>query len=528
MASVMYRKKAVTALIAFLVFLCLLLGAALIWHLTSVSPETADAERSSADGGELIPSETDISQPDIPVQPGMVRGKVLTDSGAMLPCGIIVEDEQGYVFRAVTNALAGYNLSLAPGSYTLTFTRGAEYSHIIKEVTVESYKVNYLQDVRLVRLYDPFSRGWIPGDLHQHSFYSDGADGVYELLLSNISCGLRFGFLSDHNSARGLAEWLQGNHIVADIDAAGQSSAFGAYEAVEVTTEFGHYQSLGVGLTFDTYEVMLRDIERSRTGEEKDDIIKSKIRYIAETIRREGGIAQINHPYSSNTLGFPYWELADCFDTIEIWNGVFHPGDGRYEPEKTSEQGQNYRSKLKWFELLNEIRNGGKFIAATGGTDNHTAASPYKRGQKAQEMSDIQQYKERYEQSGKYSGVPTTYVNCRGDFNQSNILAALKEGHSFVSNGIVVLADINGSTYGDTAALDSTVILSMELFCRDGLEAVSIVKNGEAIIDLKLDPGTVNYGDEIALTGLAAGDWIILEVFGEGCLYAITNPIFFK
>lgn len=517
---VIRRIRRMKRVVVLLMILCLLCTAGCTYQASAAVLSRQDAYSSVEEGNKQ--TETDSG-----VQPGMIRGKVLLDNGAMVTSGIIVEDQQGNTYRTTTNALGGYNLRLAPGNYLLHFTRGTEYSIVSKEVTVESYKINYLQDVRLVQLFDCFSRGWAAGDLHQHTFYSDGSDGVYEQLLSNISVGQHFGFLSDHNSARGLAEWMQGNYMVTNIDISGQAHLFNAYDAVEVTTEFGHYQSLGTGLTFDTYEVLLRDIERSMTGEEKDNMIKEKIIYIAETIRREGGIPQINHPYSSNTLGFKYWEIAGYFDTIEIWNGVFPPGDGRYEPKNESEQGQNYRSKIKWYQLLNTIKDGGKFLAATGGTDNHDSASPYKNSQEITDITSVKDYGQLYEKSGKYSGVPTTYVNIRGELNQENILSGLQNGHSFISNGVVVLADIEGATYGDTVILNGNRIsLNIEAFCRDGLEGIHIVKNGKVTKEIPLDEAS-NYQDAVELE-MQSGDWIVLEVFGKGCFYAITNPIFFQ
>src|SRR5574344_1357358 len=92
------------------------------------------------------------------------------------------------------------------------------------------------------------------------------------------------------------------------------------------------------------------------------EIVLNRIKYICDAIKRSGAVAQINHPYRVSPLGFNNWELADLFDTVEIWNGNFPPCDGRYEKE-----GQNYKSKMKWFDCLNK----GIKLSCTGGTDNH-------------------------------------------------------------------------------------------------------------------------------------------------------------
>lgn len=457
-----------------------------------------------------------------PVEPGYVRGKVLTDTGAMVTAGIIIEDEKGNTYRTVTTGQAGYNLKLAPGTYNLYFTKGPEYSVVKKTITVESFKMYYLQDVRLVQLFDAYAFGWIAGDLHQHSYFSDGVNSVENVMLSNISTGLYYGFLSDHNSALGLSEWMQASNMVANVDANGVKRYFNPFEAVEVTTEFGHYHSIGYGLTFDQYEVTLREVERVKRGEEKDNIIKNRIIYIAQEIKRAGGIAQINHPYSTSTMGFNYWEVANHFDTIELWNGVYVPGDGRYESVPAS-YSQNYRTKLKWFELLNEVKNGGKFLAATGGTDNHDTSSPYKYTGEIV-VNNINDYMKLYQKYGKYSGQPTTYVKIDGEITLEKTLEAIRKGHSFVTNGPIVIADIDGKIYGETVTADRATQINVNVFNRDGLEGLRIVKNGVIIQTINLTGTT--YNATINLDGFQTGDWIVLEVLGKDIYYAITNPIF--
>ena len=311
--------------------------------------------------------------PPVTLSKGNVRGKVLTDSGSMTPAGIIVEDEEGNTQRLTTNAFGGYDLQLYPGKYRLTFTKGYEFDTVTKEVEVQQYKTYYLQDVRLMQLYDSYEKHWIAGDLHQHTYYSDGSDSILSLALGDVSVGLYYAFLSDHNSARGLAEWYETDTLKTLTAEDGEDRFFTPGEAVEITTEFGHFQALGVATTLEKYDVELYESERN--SPDRDQIIMDRITYIANCIKRDGGVAQINHPYSVSTMGFNYWELAPLFDTVEIWNGVFNPGDGRYENE-TGYISQNYESKLKWYELLNE----GLYLAATGGTDIHDTKGPGKTG----------------------------------------------------------------------------------------------------------------------------------------------------
>jgi len=459
-----------------------------------------------------------------------VRGKVLTDAGEMIAAGIIVENAKGETYRTSTNFQSAYNLRLEPGTYKFHFTRGFEYSTVTKTLTVEAYKTYYVQDVRLIQLEDSYAKGWIRGDTHQHTYYSDGINSVPDVLASNISNGLHYGFLTDHNTAWGLPEWVQGNRLPAQIDAEGNSHMFGAYEGMEVTTEFGHYQSYGLGLVFDLYEVSLRDIERTKPQAEKDEIIKDRIRYIGDTIRWAGAVAQINHPYSTSTMGFRYWEddVLSCFDTIEIWNGYFIPGDGRYEPEKEGYQGQNYRSKVKWFEILNNVKNGGPYLAAVAGTDNHDVSGSYIPNPDIDlsTIEDLEDYNELFLKHGKYTGSPSTVVKIDGKQTDAKVMKALKDGNSFLTNGPMIYANINGKTYGEVVSLTTnSATLNLELFARDGYEEVRIIKNGEVIKTFASNASerfTTNY----TINNLENDDWLVLEVYGTGVQHAISNPIF--
>lgn len=457
-----------------------------------------------------------------------VRGKILTDAGEMVTAGIIVENEKGDTYRVSTNLQSGYNLRLTPGTYNLHFMRGFEYSTITKTLTVEAFKTYYVQDVRLILLEDSYSKGWVRGDLHQHSYYSDGLNSVQDVLASNISNGFYYGFLTDHNTAHGLPEWVQGNRLTANIDGNGNERRFNAYEGVEVTTEFGHYQSIGLGLIFDLYEVSLRDIERNKPQIEKDAIIRERLRYIGDTIRWAGGVAQINHPYSTSTMGFPAWDVIDSFDTVEIWNGYFFPADGRYEPENAGYQGQNYRSKIRWFESLNEIKNGGHYLAATAGTDNHDISGPYTNDPTFDEKNirNLADYDKLFHKYGKYSGSPSTVVKINGDVTEEKVLHAIREGHSFLSNGPMIYADLDGKTYGETVVVnEDKITANIELFARDGFESLRIIKNGN-VINTITSNGETRLITTVELSGLVADDWIIFEVYGQGVQYAISNPIF--
>ncbi|MCQ2423291.1 MAG: CehA/McbA family metallohydrolase [Clostridia bacterium] len=464
---------------------------------------------------------------------GNVRGKVLSGDGDMMIAGIIIVDEENNCHMETTNAFGGYHLELAPGKYTLTFTKGFEFNTYTTTIEVESLKTYFLRDVRLNQLSDSYADGWIAGDLHMHSTYSDGADSITDLAIANAATGMYWGFLTDHNTSRGVPEWRETNAINVLTDAAGAHRNFLGMAGSEVTTEFGHFQSIGTGMTYDKYEINLTDAERA--NKDKNAICRDKIVYIARQIRLQGGVSQINHPYSITNMGAMNfldatdYELFENFDTIEIWNSYFTVPDGRFETMNTDNQ--NYQAKLLWYSLLNRVKEGGAFIAATSGTDNHDStgyASAEVRNQFPETFTKLSEYQNYCRYAGKYSGCIATYVYLGdSEINQENILDAVRNGHSYLTNGPVMTLTANGAIFGETADAESgELTFSGSVTCREGMEKIRFVVNGETVREIEVN-GTSFEGD-VTISSLVSGDWVLVEVLGAKAIYAISNPVFIR
>jgi hypothetical protein len=441
--------------------------------------------------------------------PATIRGRVMTDSGDMITAGIIITYENGDMERVNTNMLSGYTLKLYTGSYTLTFERGYEYQTKTISIDVENYKTYVIDDVRLTQLYDGPSKGMYLGDLHQHTLNSDGKQEVDEVLMSNINRGLYFGYLSDHNSAAGLPEWVQGNRFVAGYDVFGNAINFLALRAVEITTDYGHFQSIGVGNVFEQADI------NSLKG---DDPVTEITDMVRETIR-SGALAQINHPFAVSVLGFNYWEIIDEFDTIEIWNGLYQ-----------TNRNENLEAKLKWFDIINGYIVGeNKFLPATGGSDNHNIEGTYNSAYKDTSTAEGL-YKDQYLRRGVYTGMPATCVLIDGAFTEENIMNALKNGNSFITNGPMIEAKIGSSSYGETYHLvgASSIVIDLDVFSRDQIETINIYKNGVIVKTISIEDDSMYYSNQVQIEGLSDNDWIVIEVLGVETLYAITNPIFIK
>ena len=210
--------------------------------------------------------------------------------------------------------------------------------------------------------------GWLRGDLHCHTLYSDGDSWPPEMLMTAAEAGLDFLGTTDHNNvAHQLAYGPGGDGLPIVVP------------GVEVTTYGGHWNAWGTDRWWEFRETHAKAVERT-------------MRAAAES----GAVVSVCHP---KPFG-PPWEYADVsgFHAVEVWNGPWPQLNGA--------------SLAYWEELL----RGGTRCAALGGSDTHYLKS-----------GDVPL---RHQDA---LGTPTTWVHVDGRPTVTAILAALREGRSFVS-----------------------------------------------------------------------------------------------
>ncbi len=242
----------------------------------------------------------------------------------------------------------------------------------------------------------------------------------------------------------------------------------------EMTTYFGHWNVWG-----------LTDWVEFRI-EKPDDLRRA----IAEAKRR-GALVSCNHPRHHG----PDWEFKDVtdFDLLEVWNGpwIF-----------------NNRESLAWWEVL---LNQGRRIPIVGGSDMHNLhgmVSGFVR-----------------------IGTPTTWIFCEDEPTAPNLLAALRAGHSFVSEspmGPRVVLRVDGVLMGDSAQPQATSRTEVETHGAAGSTLVLVGSSGVLYNETIQD-------DEkrIALTlDLSAEKYVRAEIRadpdidGLPVMRALSNPVF--
>ena len=387
-----------------------------------------------------------------------VTGRVL-DGETGCVCGIEIENTQtSEKDFALTDENGAFDLRLGEGEYRLTFVKDSQYLAVEREVRVENGAAVTMADVRLTRLFTLADFGYRIAELHQHSVYSDGSKTPSDMRLYDVAMGMDFAALTDHDSVSGNAEFTSGG--------TDRPVTIGG---VEISSgDKGHINALG---TTNTYDSNFRSA---------DDV-----KAVIAQAKADGAYVQINHPARSGGKGFAYIDdLPDFgFDGYELWNG-------RNAPSPLS--GTNLKAKQIWLDYLAE----GFYIPATAGSDNHGY--------------DVQNV-----------GMPRTYARSAGE-SADDVISAIKAGHSFLSDGPVIFAEIDGKSYGETVAPGEKT-LSLTAFHNSAIGKVNVLVSGG--IALTYDVGSLHCSRLENIT-LAAGDYVILEIISADGGYAITNPIF--
>ncbi|MDQ2912971.1 MAG: CehA/McbA family metallohydrolase [Chloroflexota bacterium] len=165
--------------------------------------------------------------------------------------------------------------------------------------------------------------GWLRGDLHCHTLYSDGDSWPPEMLDAAAEAGLDFLGVTDHNNvAHQLAYGTGGDGLPIVLP------------GVEVTTYGGHWNAWGTDRWWEFREPESSAVERTMRA-----------------AMQSGAVVSICHP---KPFG-PPWEYVNegGFHAIEVWNGPWAQ--------------LNAVSLERWDGLLRR----GIHCVAVGGSDTH-------------------------------------------------------------------------------------------------------------------------------------------------------------
>jgi hypothetical protein len=377
----------------------------------------------------------------------------------------------------------GLEVALPAGTYLVTASRGPEFGLETRVVEVLAGQPG--------ELHFPIDRvvgtpGLVSVDSHMHTQFSDGSVLIPERVRSAVAEGIDVIFSADHN-------------IIVDyrpeIDRLGLAGEIVFLPGVEVTARTGsiHFNSLPVAL---------------RPGQPNGGAIsvrdETPARLFALARERDpGSLVHLNHPRSGSLGYFNNYHLDP--DTAAFADALFDLDFDVMEAMNGARFGEDNGDAIEdWFHLLNR----GYPIRIVASSDAHGT-------------------------DGGETGYSRTYVLMAGPeagaVDEAALVAALKRGRAFVSNGPIVTVRANGrSTFGDTVkARRGRVDLDIAVTGAPWLDVseVRLVVNGERRPPLPIagaDGRTVKFRDRVRVD-MPRDGWIAVEVRGARALYPLIQ-----
>lgn len=251
----------------------------------------------------------------------------------------------------------------------------------------------------------PTMADWYCGDTHQHTNYTSnvyefGAP-IYATKAANNALGLDWMTITDHSFDLNLGKW---NVSTADCDAH-SDNLFRVLQGEEVscylpgTDQYNHLLVYGA-------DFILGGEWEDGTG---SDYTPEEAIAIAKS---QEGVTYPAHPFDDDPFRDPWQNYSLDFDGLQIWNHL----------------SSNNIAKLEsgidiWKDLLLD----GRQVYVEGGTDAH---------------GDF----------NTHAGKVKTYVYTE-TFSEDSILDALRNGHSIMTDGPLVVFDIDGEVIGNNVSL---------------------------------------------------------------------------
>ena len=437
------------------------------------------------------------------------------------------------MIRDITGFDGCLSRKLPVGKYVVEISKGSEYEIITDSLEVTENKYEKRQ-YELNHFCDLSKEGWIAGDLHHHCIYSSpvfgGDDDVVEspkeVANSMMAMGLRYGALSDHHNVLNHDYWR-----------ACKRADFTPIVSKEISTSNGHVMQMGV-----EKDVIYRiPDEEHRT----DEYLRAEFRRITDEIKANGGLPQINHPRDLQraiSWNPNFEDMLDIFETMEIWNGSAPMMVGSTD----------YAAYELWLKCLRK----GLFLPATTGSDTHNIAADDYHILFDEVLDTYDLIKENSEElEGKYpeevhvfelicesllpilekwaetcltSGGVRTYIKAGDDREQENLLNTLKKGHSFLTNGPILIPKVNGKLPGEKLEKTKELDIEVKLLSNRKLDKLMVCTENGTLQEIELqgkkENGFYDYSQNIKQT--IKEDRFVYFVAKSDCTnLAISNPV---
>jgi hypothetical protein len=400
--------------------------------------------------------------------PGSLEVRCVSADGAAMPCKVTVEGisptpepdfgpahAAGPARNQCTTADGTCRLSLVPGKYHLTGSRGPEYALGAADVEVTS-GAEAQATLKVARVVD--TRGYLACDFHQHTMLgADAATSQRDRVVGNVAEGVEVAVASEHNVIADLGP------VVRELGLAGELVSIAGDELTTDASRrpWGHANAWPLPL----------DPAKPRGGAPR--VRDRTAREVFDELRKGAQAAgadfvlQVNHPRSGLTGYFDQLQFDAArgvgtgegydagFDVLEVWNG--------------RNVGPRNRVIDDWRALLRT----GHPVTAAADTDTHGIV-------------------------GQEAGYPRTYVRVADDEHlaawdasrTADVVRGVKMRRDVVlTNGPMLRVTANGAPIGGVARAknvggDVTVKVHIECAPWVDVDTVGLVRVRDATVPL--------------------------------------------
>jgi len=332
--------------------------------------------------------------------------------------------------------------------------------------------------------------GWYRGELHVHSWHSDGKVPVSQVIEAARGYGLDFLALTDHFTNAGWPEAV----ALADRDLA-------VLRGIELTGHSGHANLHGLDRWINVYTDGPATDAHGNTVTVEPGIDSWDVNAIARATRDCGGLFCVNHAFAGD-LGWRYhefdWDLADLIE-------VYHHLEG---PHNALQLGL-------WDE---QLRQGRRIIGVAGTDSHHPREARHRLGQ------------------------CFTYVYAQ-ELSASGVINGLRTGRVYISTGprLDFWAESNGARadMGGAANVAEQLKLHVTLRNLQYPAQLFLLKNGFFHEAVRVEPSGRDNECEIVFTDTSplTRSYYRLELYAAqpqesriyrqpSALLALSNPIF--
>jgi hypothetical protein len=334
----------------------------------------------------------------------------------------------------------------------------------------------FIEEEMALYTYDDFEVAI--GDGHMHTNYSSGTTTVSDMVTVAKQRGLNWIAITDRNTITSAPE-CRNESTIDFICVVGEEAA---------TTD-GHVLAWGIE------EFVVPWFGPTYTMGD-----------IFESIRRQGGLATVAHPYGPGAgEAYNYWGTYDGFDAISIYHGYAGFNDFALTTDMDG------LALAKWEEYLN---NGAR-KTAVGNSDSHNSSNTPDGGDLVTRRGAV--------------GYPKNILYVR-ELSVRGILEAVRNGRLYVTDGPLLNLTISERILGETihASAPEDLYINVTGVATASSE-LNIIRNGTQIFTQSLSPGEFSYSYIYPENG---DSWFRAEIrkptiFNGEVNVAFSNPIYF-